>query len=151
MKRFKALTYVQQIQWRIRLLWAAVALMLGYMVLVGETGGGDSRVMTGFADAASRVIFFGGLIYIFVCIHRNKRLLRDRQARRAQALERRDERKCYLHDKSGGRVMDILLVALLAITLTAALYDMTAFYTAAAILALAAGLKGAAYCVARWA
>ena len=51
--------------------------MLVYMVIVGELGGGDSRMMTDFANAASDILFFGGLIFVFYRIVRNKRLLKS--------------------------------------------------------------------------
>ena len=59
--------------------------------------------------------------------------------------EETDERNRYLHDKSGGIVLDILLACLLFITLTASLFDMTAFYMSLAILAIAVVLKAGAY------
>ena len=56
-----------------------------------------------------------------------------------------DERNQYLHDKSGGIIVDILLLSLLFITVTAALFNMAAFYTAITILGLTVALKAAAY------
>lgn len=43
----------QQLADRVRLLWALLAAMLVYMVVVAELGGGDSRIMTPLADGAS--------------------------------------------------------------------------------------------------
>ena len=56
MKKYKEWTYTDKIRWRIRALWALLACMLVYMVLVGVLGGGDSRVMTPLARLVSRVI-----------------------------------------------------------------------------------------------
>lgn len=56
-----------------------------------------------------------------------------------------DERNQYLHDKSGGTVLDILLVFLLFVTVTTALYNMTAFHISIAILAFAILLKVGTY------
>lgn len=142
MKRFDEMSFSQRIVWRVRLLWALLAAMLVYMVVVAELGGGDSRIMTPLADGASRLIFFGGLIYVGYRIRYNKKLLRDRLKLKAQQMKEQDERNQYLHDKSGGMVVDILLVLLLIATCTAALFDMSAFYTAYAILLAAAALKG---------
>ena len=69
----------------------------------------------------------------------------DSAPREEQMLEETDERNRYLHDKSGGLVLDILLACLLFITLTASLFDMTAFYVSFAILAVALILKAGAY------
>lgn len=76
-------------------------------------------------------------------------MLRDRLRLREQLLAERDERNRYLHDKSGGLVMDVLLIGLLFLTCTCALFDMSAFYAAFAALAFAVALKLAAYWWAR--
>lgn len=76
--------------------------MLVYMVIVGELGGGDSRMMTDFANAASDILFFGGLIFVFYRIFRNKRLLKNQMLLKEQLQMEEDERNQYLHDKSGG-------------------------------------------------
>ncbi|MGI5856186.1 MAG: hypothetical protein ACOX64_06970 [Candidatus Merdivicinus sp.] len=145
MKRLEPLTYTEKIKWRIRVLWLTAIGMLVYMVIVGELGGGDSRMMTDFANAASDILFFGGLIFVFYRIVRNKRLLKSQMLLKEQLQMEEDERNQYLHDKSGGVVLDILLISLLFITITAALFNMAAFYTAAVILALAIFLKIVAY------
>ncbi|MBE5783981.1 MAG: hypothetical protein E7329_11785 [Clostridiales bacterium] len=150
MKTGKKRTYADRIRLRIRLLWGLVIAMLIYMVVVAELGGGDSRMMTPLAEKASRIIFFGGLIYAGYRIWYNKKLLKDRLKLKEKQVQEQDERNRALHDKSGGLVMDILLVLLLGITCTAALFDMSAFYTAYIILIVAAALKGIAwYCAHR--
>ena len=137
--------FSQVIRLRIRVLWAMIALMLVYMVAVVELGGGDSRRMTDLAQLVYRVIFFGGLIYILARLARYKKMLRDRLRMQEQRLWEQDERNRYLHDKSGGVVMDALLIGLLFLTCTCALFDTGAFYAALAALALAGALKLAAY------
>lgn len=74
-------------------------------------------------------------------IVRNKKLLKNRMLLKEQMRMERDERNQYLHDKSGGIVVDILLF----IIVTAALFNMAAFYTAIIILGLTVALKAAAY------
>ena len=145
MRNYRELPYEARIKWRIRILWMVAALMLIYMVLLVELGGGDSRMMTDFASQASRVIFFGGLAYIAWRICRNKKLLKDRTLLKAQIRMEQDERNQSLRDKSGGIVADILLAILLFVTLTASMFDMAAFYTAFSVLAAAILLKAAAY------
>ncbi len=140
-------SYQNRIKWRIRGLWLAVIAMLVYMVVIGEMGGGDSRIMDDTAERVSRIVFFGGLIFLIVRIVKNKKLLKSRFLRREQLLKEQDERANYLHDKSGGIAMDILLVCLLAVTLTASLFNMTAFYTAAGILTLAIATKAGLYLI----
>lgn len=147
MRNYRELPYEARIKWRIRILWMVAALMLIYMVLLVELGGGDSRMMTDFASQASRVIFFGGLAYIVWRICRNKKLLKDRTLLKAQIRMEQDERNQSLRDKSGGIVVDILLIAMLALTFTTALFNMAAFYTSAALLIFTVLLKGMAYLI----
>lgn len=145
MKICKHWTYTKKIRWRIRALWALLAGMLVYMFVIGELGGGDSRIMTPLAGRFSRIVFFGGLVYVVWRIRQNKKLLRSRQLLQQQMKAELDERNQYLHDKSGGIVADILLAILLFVTLTASMFDMAAFYTVFSVLAAAILLKGAAY------
>lgn len=144
MKTSTKTTYADRLRRRVRILWCVVVLMLAYMVIVGETGG-DSRIMSRLAETVSRVIFFGGLAWVVASIVRTNKLLKSRAAMRESQLQEQDERNRYLHDKSGGTVMDILLLILLFTTLTASLYNMPAFYTSFALLATAVLLKGGAY------
>ena len=145
MRNCKAMDYETKIKWRIRILYLLLIAMLVYMVTVVELGGGDSRIMTDLASQFSRIVFFGGMIYVITRIVHNKKLLGNRLLRKEQMQEETDERNRYLHDKSGGIVLDILLACLLFITLTASLFDMTAFYVSFAILAVALILKAGAY------
>ncbi len=147
MRMFDSISYTRRIRWRIRGLWLVVLGMLAYMVIVGETGGGDSRTMTQLAEIVSRLIFFGGLIYILVQIYRNKKLLSSPGLLRGQRLLEQDERRMWLHDKSGGVVVDLLLVVLLFSTLTAALYHQILFFFSLCLLLLTAALKGIAWLV----
>ena len=78
MRNCKRMPYAQIIRWRIRVSYALLVLMLAYMVLVAEMGGGDSRRMTDLASAVSRLLFFGGFGVVVSRIVHNKRLLRDR-------------------------------------------------------------------------
>ena len=145
MRNCKAMDYETKIKWRIRILYLLLIAMLVYMVPGVELGGGDSRIMTDLASQFSRIVFFGGMIYVITRIVHNKKLLGNRLLRKEQMQEETDERNRYLHDKSGGIVLDILLACLLFITLTASLFDMTAFYMSLAILAIAVVLKAGAY------
>ncbi|MBC8609539.1 Uncharacterised protein [uncultured Ruminococcus sp.] len=148
MKSFPRSTYSEKIRRRIRLSWTIIVVMLIYMVVVVELGGGDSRIMSDFATAASRIIFFGGLIYLVSRICYHKKLLKNRQLLKDHLRAEQDERNQYLHDKSGGTVLDVLLICLLFMTFTAALFDMAAFYTAVSVLALAVLLKLVFYYIA---
>lgn len=145
MPNCKNMPYTTQIKWRIRILYLILVTMLAYMVFIAEMGGGDSRIMTDLANNVSRLIFFGGMIYLITRVVHNKRILKNRILLKEQLLTETDERNQYLHDKSGGIVLDILLVCLLFTTFTTSLFDMAAFYVSFAILVLAVTVKTAAY------
>jgi len=145
MKNFKQCSFSERVQWRIRGLWGLLILMLVYMVVIGELGFGDSRVMTQFAKTFSSITFFGGMVWVGRKIWKNKQLLRNPWKLKEKAIEEKDERNRYLHDKSGGIVWDILFVCLLFVSVTAALINMAAFYTAFALLCVAVVLKTVAY------
>lgn len=145
MIKFKKVTYTNLIRRRIRLLYLLLTAMLVYMVVVTELGGGDSRIMTALARDFSSLTLFGGMAYVISRIVHNKKLLKNRLLLKEQMLTEQDERNQYLHDKSGGIVMDILLVCILFITLTASLFHMGMFYISFAILVLAIALKAGAY------
>ena len=141
--------YTDKIKWRIRMLWIILVCMLVYMVVVGELGGGDSRMMTQLAENISRIIFFGGIVYVIYRIFYNKKLLRNRELLQEQKVHETDERNQYLHDKSGGMVVDVLLLVLLAVTCTAAMFDMAAFHMALGMLIVTIILKMGVYWICR--
>ena len=145
MKNYKTQNYSEKIRWRIRISWMILILMIIYMIVVAELGGGDSRIVTDLADMVGDIIFFGGIIYVISRIIHNRKLLKNRMLLKEQHLSEQDERNLYLHDKSGGTVMDILMLILLLVTVTASLFNMAAFYTALTILIAAVLLKTGSY------
>ena len=145
MKNYKTQNYSEKTRWRIRISWMILILMIIYMIVVAELGGGDSRIVTDLADMVGDIIFFGGIIYVISRIIHNRKLLKNRMLLKEQHLSEQDERNQYLHDKSGGTVMDILMLILLLVTVTASLFNMAAFYTALTILIAAVLLKTGSY------
>ncbi len=137
--------FADQIKWRIRILWCMIIALLAYMVIVSETGGGDSRIQTWLAETLSSVMFFGGLIWTGWRIHYNKKLLEDRLRLKAQALKERDEYRRMLHLRSGGPVMDAMLLILYIATMTAAMYNMDMFHMAYGLFVAALLLKFGMY------
>lgn len=145
MKNSNSHSFSRTIKLRIRILWVIVALMLAYMVIISELGGGDSRIMTPLAESVSRIIFFGGLIFVCYRIYFNKKLLENRLLLKEKFLDEQDERNQYLHDKSGGIVVDILMILLLFSTVTTALFNMVAFYVSLSVLTATVLLKWVSY------
>ncbi len=141
--------FAKRIRWRIRVLWALIVLMLVYMVVVGETGGGDSRMQTDLAENMSRILFFGGLIWAGWRIRQNRRILSDIRLLKAQAVAERDEFTRHLHLQSGGWVMDAMLLILYVVTMTASMYSMPLFHLSLGLLLTAIALKAGAWWMAR--
>lgn len=141
MKNWTKMPFAAKIQWRIRLLWLLLIGMLAYIVVIGELGGGDSRIMTPLANAFSKLVLFGGMIYVGIRIHRNKKLLENSFRMKQKQQEELDERNRYLHQISGGVVLDVLLVVLVFATLTASLFDMGVFYVCFGVLMVAVCTK----------
>lgn len=145
MRNYKPIGFRQRIGLRI---WACRCLILAlfvFAVIVSLTGGGDSRIVTQDAHAVMAIIYFGSLAWAVWRSWQLKKLLRWPGLQKEQLIIERDERRKYLHDKSGGIVWDALTVCVLFITLVCALYNMDAFRAARAILLLALVFKGAAY------
>lgn len=134
MRNWNRLSFAAKIKWRIRLLWLLLIGMLAYIVVIGELGGGDSRIMTPLADAFSKLVLFGGMIWIGIRIRRNKKLLENAFRMKQKQQDENDERNRYLHQISGGMVVDIVLTILVFVTLTASLFDMRVFYVCFGIL-----------------
>lgn len=145
MKNSNNHSFSHKIKLRIRVLWIIFVLMLAYMVIISELGGGDSRIMTPLAESVSRIIFFGGLIFVCYRIYFNKKLLENRLLLKEKFLDEQDERNQYLHDKSGGVVVDVLMILLLFSTVTTALFDMVAFYVSLSVLITTVLLKCVSY------
>jgi len=137
--------FEKKLKWRIWVCRAMIVLQLIVMVMIGETDGLlDSRTMSRKEQDVSRLIFFGTLIWLIVCIARTKRLLSRRLDRRERQILEEDERRMAIRQKSGAWAMDVLMAMLLAAVFVLAYVDMAAFYAAYTILLTAAALRGAA-------
>lgn len=135
------MNYPKIIQWRIRFLWLALIGMLIFMVVVGEFGARDSRIVTGFAYKWGGLLYWVGLFYIIGRIIINKKLLKDRLRLKEQQRRERDEWRQYLHRMSGGWVMDVMLVISYLAAVAASCWSNEAFYAAFGLLVIAALLK----------
>lgn len=144
-KEKKEKTYTQKIIFRTRLYWILLILLLIYMVMIGEMGLGDSRMMTPLAKKMSKIIFFCSVIYVIYQIIYHKKLIKNRQSLVEQKRIETEERTQFLYDKSGGIVVNILLCILLFVTCTAALSNMVAFYVSFGILGATILLKISSY------
>lgn len=141
MKDLKSKDYTSTVKKRIALFWTLLILMIIYNIVVGIMGLGDSRRMSFLAENVSRIIYFGGLIYVIIKIVHWNKILKDKGKLTAQFWSELDERKELIYDKSGGLIFDILLFILLVITCTAAVFEETAFCVSFFILLTAIALK----------
>ena len=66
MKRTDSMPFARKIRLRIWGCWAAIVVMTVYMLVLVEIGGGDSRIMTRTAELVTRLLYFGGLIFLIV-------------------------------------------------------------------------------------
>ena len=145
MKKAEPMPFARKIRLRIWGCWAAIIVMTVYMVVLVEIGGGDSRIMTRTAELVTRLLYFGGLIFLIVRIYHNKKLLQNLLLLREKQEAERDERPRWLHDKSGGLPMDILLLVTAVVVFGTGLFNMAAFYTAFGILCAGLLCKGGVY------
>lgn len=136
---------MKQVKKRIALYWISLFLMFLYIFVVGEMGLGDSRKMSELADVVSKVIIFGGIIFIIAQIVHNKKLLKDAGRMQMEFQMRQSEREKLLYEKTGGIVFEILFYLLLFVTCTAALANEAAFRVSFLILAISIVLKVAVY------
>ena len=98
MKSFK-LPFSQVVKRRISLLWAVLALLLAFMVLVGEKGLIDSRYTTGLSQLSYKALYFGGVIYTIYKIHYNRSLIKKQGKAASGKNSALDERTQWIHTK----------------------------------------------------
>ena len=82
------LPFSQVVKRRTYLLWAVLALLLAFMVLVGEKGLIDSRYTTGLSQLSYKALYFGGVIYTIYKIHYNRSLLKNKEKLRQEKFWR---------------------------------------------------------------
>ena len=142
MKTFEERPFSEVVRRRNRILTGVLLLMVVYMIVVGELGLGDSRMMNRSAEMVSRGIFFGGMIWIAAQIARNRKMLRDRSLLKEKLFEEKEEMRRAAHEKSGGAVWDAVCICQLFVTLTASLTNMAAFGSACVTLGALLLAKG---------
>ena len=87
----------KQVKKRIALYWILLVLMFLYIFVAGEMGLGDSRKMSELADVVSRVIIFGGIIFLIAQIVHNRKLLKDANRMQIEFQSKQSEREKLLY------------------------------------------------------
>ena len=109
MKADSDVNQTKQVKKRIALYWILLVLMFLYIFVALEMGLGDSRKMSVLADVVSRVIIFGGIIFLIAQIVHNRKLLKDANRMQIEFQSKQSEREKLLYEKSGGIVFNILV------------------------------------------
>ena len=137
--------FKRRVKRRVRMLEGALVVLLLVMIAVGELSGRgvllDSRQISQLAGTASRILFFGSVIWVIFRIVKNKKLLKNKDLLLDQKIEENDERLCHIWNLSGGVAIDVLLFIMIATTFFLAFVSMPAFYTAFFLLAATVLLK----------
>ncbi len=140
--------YEKRIKLQTALLWVLLILTLVANVVIGVMWDRwflDPRRMTGLARQVQKTAYFGFLIYLIVCIVRNKKLLRERGRMEEKEREDKDERRrfvCGLSERLSAQVFTVLLSLAVFVS---SLLDMTAFAVLLATLAGYAALRFSAW------
>ena len=90
---------------KIVILWVGLILLLIAMVVVGEGSGTiflSSREQTSLAEDVTRMVYFGGLIFVIVRLCHYRNLRKNRLRMEEETLQYYDERRQLIHEKSGG-------------------------------------------------
>ena len=84
----------------------------GVLILITK-GGPDARLVPDWFFSMAQCIYYGGIIYLLICIHIFKKGLKDVWTLQKQYTNEYDERRRDLHEKSGGTAAAILVLAVI--------------------------------------
>lgn len=138
-------SFTQTIKNRIYILWLALIALLILMITIGEVGIIDSRYTTQMSEIAYKLIYFGSLVYVIYKINYNKKLLKNSQKLKEEKIRELDERTQWVYEKSGGIIVDIIILGLTLFTWSLAFIDIFAFNTSVIILFFIVLVKIASY------
>lgn len=138
-------SFTQKIKNRIYILWLALIALLILMITIGEVGIIDSRYTTQMSEIAYKLIYFGSLVYVIYKINYNKKLLKNSQKLKEEKIRELDERTQWVYEKSGGIIVDIIILGLTLFTWSLAFIDIFAFNTSVIILFFIVLVKIASY------
>lgn len=136
--------YEKRIKLQTALLWVLLILTLAANVVLGVMWDRwflDPREMTELAQQVQKTAYFGFLIYLIVCIVRNKRLLRERGRMEEKEREEKDERRRFVSGLSERLSAQVFTVLLSLAVFVSSLLDMTAFAVLLATLGGYAALR----------
>lgn len=141
--------YLAKIKGRIWLLRGWILFCAAAVVVLGELSNRgillDSRTQTEFARSYASFLLFGEIIVGLWLIHRNKKLMRDREQASEKRRAEMDERRIFIYEKSGGFVADCLLILFANGAVVMSFLSMDAFYAVFFALLAVLVLKAGSY------
>ncbi len=105
----------------------------------------DSRSMSITAQQVSRIIVFGGIIFLLIMHHRTVRLLQNKAELNERHIKENDERQIFINDKSNTLTLELLFGIGIIALLILSYVDMIAFTTVYATVIAGLLLKGVSY------
>ncbi len=141
----KLTSYEKSIKTKKSLLILGLLGIVSLAVFVSLNGGGDSRKIPADVLGTGSLAVFASLAYLIYRIKVYSGLLSDKSRLYKYMEKDLDDRKRYVHEKSGGTVWTVAFWASVIITFIAAEYDAKAFYAIYAMFIVLVVLKAAFY------
>ncbi len=141
----KLMAYEKSIKTKKLLLILGLLGIVSLVVYVSLNGGGDSRKIPADVLGTGSLAVVASLAYLIYRIKVYSGLLSDKSRLYKYMEKDLDDRKRYVHEKSGGTVWTVAFWASVIITFIAAEYDAKAFYAIYAMFIVLVVLKVAFY------
>jgi putative copper export protein len=141
----KLMAYEKSIKAKKLLLILGLLGIVSLVVYVSLNGGGDSRKIPADVLGTGSLAVVASLAYLIYRIKVYSGLLSDKSRLYKYMEKDLDDRKRYVHEKSGGTVWTVAFWASVIITFIAAEYDAKAFYAIYAMFIVLVVLKVAFY------
>ncbi|MBP5600175.1 MAG: hypothetical protein J6X48_07895 [Lachnospiraceae bacterium] len=141
----KLMAYEKSIKAKKLLLILGLIGIVSLAVFVSLNGGGDSRKIPADVLGTGSLAVVASLAYLIYRIKVYSGLLNDKSRLLKYMENDSDERRRYVHEKSGGTVWTVAFWASVIITFIAAEYDAKAFYAIYAMFIVLVALKATFY------
>ena len=137
----KLLTYEKSVKAKKLLLILGLIGIVSLAVFVSLNGGGDSRKIPADVLGIGSLAVVASLAYLIYRIKVYSGLLSDKSRLYKYMEKDLDDKKRYVHEKSGGTVWTVAFWASVIITFIAAEYDAKAFYAIYAMFIVLVAVK----------
>ena len=137
--------FEKNVKMRRIILALSVIGIIALAVIVSLNGGGDSRTIPANILCFGSFALIVSLAYILHRIYVYSNLLKDKYELQKYMEKEMDEKRRFIHEKSGGDVWTIAFIASVLVAFIAAEYDAKAFFAAFAMFAVLVVVKLAFY------